>query len=69
MNTMQQICYEEIEDGLYTTVNEIYEIIILKLIEDNLIVQSLQLVKRLLKLPNNQYEVVFPLFYIDIISQ
>ncbi len=32
MNTMQEICYEDVESGLYTTVNEIYEIIVLKLI-------------------------------------
>ena len=38
MNTMQEICYEDADTGLYTNINEIYEIIILKLIEDNQIV-------------------------------
>lgn len=66
---MQEICYEDVEVGLYTSVNEIYEVIILKLIEDNLIVQSIQIAKRLLKLPNNEYEAIFPLFYIDLISK
>jgi len=29
---MQEICYEDVDTGLYTTVNEIYEIIVIKLI-------------------------------------
>ena len=55
MNTMQQICYEDSDSSLETTVNEIYEIIILKLIEDNLIVESLPLTRKLLNLPHNQF--------------
>ena len=35
---------------------------------DNKIVGAIQLTKTLLKLPNNPYGIVFPLFYIDLLS-
>ena len=51
MLKMQKICYEDsIEDGLFITIHEIFEVIILKLVEDNKISGAIQLTKKLLTL-------------------